>query len=234
MSATGTNRAPPSREGVGEGASRRPRSPRRPSPGSRRASSARSRPPASPRSLGVRQVVWTAFRRKANRLGRDDTSRGGVVPDSNLDTKVTHATGRSLLITSFRATDMSATYVALQGEDTDDVKHPDPVTAPAAGHPAPVLHVIQAPPRRVHRGAKKTRVPFFSPVRIPPRGGTRPGGIRPSKHHSRRAFRHRANDRASSAVTSRARPDARFAPRTACSTLPEAVRADSCFSDTVF
>ena len=48
---------------------------------------------------------------------------------------------------------MSATYVALQGEDTDDSKQPDPVTAPAAGHPAPVLHVIQAPPRRVHRGA---------------------------------------------------------------------------------
>merc|ERR1719329_1509613 len=32
---------------------------------------------------------------------------------------------------------MSATYVALQGEDTDDSKQPDPVTAPAAGHPAP-------------------------------------------------------------------------------------------------
>ena len=189
MSATGTIRAPPSRDGVGEGASRRPRSPRRPSPGSPRASSARSRPPASPRSAGVPKVGWATFRRKSNRLGRDDASRGGLVRDSNLEKNVTHAERRSRdrlcwLNTSFRATDMSATYVALQGEDTDDVKHPDPVTAPAAGHPAPVLHVIQAPPRRVHRGAKKTRVLFFYPVRIPPRGRTRPGGIQPSKHHS--------------------------------------------------
>jgi len=60
-----------------------------------------------------------------------------------------------------RAKDMSATYVALQGEDTDDSKHPDPVTAPAAGHPAPVLHVIQNHPRRVHRGALTVRHVLF-------------------------------------------------------------------------
>ena len=77
-----------------------------------------------------------------------------------------------------------STLRAMKKVEEVRVREKDEDLQSPAGHPAPVLHVIQAPPRRVHRGAKKTRVPFFSPVRIPPRGGTRPGGIRPSKHHS--------------------------------------------------
>ena len=76
-----------------------------------------------------------------------------------------------------RAKDMSATYVALQGEDTNASKHPGPVTAPAAGHPAPVLHVIENSPRGVHRGAFHsfdTCDILFTRFPDPPRGGTRP------------------------------------------------------------
>merc|ERR1719504_250699 len=62
---------------------------------------------------------------------------------------------------------MSATYVALQGEDTDDNKHPDPVTAPAAGPPAAIAITITTPitPRRITRRPITNRGNPASPPR---------------------------------------------------------------------